>query len=246
MDDNNYIHISPTLRSGFVYRIIPVCRLFELFEKKQNVLVKPKMWEDPFENFILQSNVKLSTGQLATLDVRDHIYGQCWTLHSASDAMWRIYSKDAQAVRIRSTVQVLAESLGHACGSLSYIEAFIGEVKYLPNKRLIQYARDAFQTATIPYSRMFAQTLLVKRPAFKHEREVRLLFFSSDANCAKDDLYAYDVDPHTLIDQIMIDPRLQLEAANALRDEIKAKTSFKGPIKRSLLYATPPNLVIPF
>jgi len=246
MDDKNYIDISLTLRSSFVYRIIPVHRLFELFEKKQNVLVKPKTWEDPFENFILQSKVKLSTGQLATLEVRDQIYGQCWTLHSASDAMWRIYSPNGNAVRIRSTIQALAESLGRACGSLSYIEAFIGRVKYLPNKRLIQYANDAFQTTTIPYSRMFAQTLLVKRPAFKHEREVRLLFFSSDADRAKDDLYAYEVDPHALINQIMVDPRLPLKATNALREEIKAKTAFRGPIKRSLLYATPPNLTIPF
>lgn len=246
MDDKNFIDISPTLRRSFVYRIVPVHRLFELFENKQNVLVKPKMWEDPFENFILQSNVKLSTGQLATLDIRDQLYGQCWTLHSASDAMWRIYSPKGNAVRIRSTVQALAESLGRACGSLSYVEAFIGRVKYLPSKRLIQYANDAFQAATIPYSRMFAQTLLVKRPAFKHEREVRLIFLSSNPDSAKDDLYAYGVDPHTLIDQMMIDPRLSLTAVNALREEIKAKTAFRGPIKRSMLYATPPSLVIPF
>ncbi|HLQ25723.1 MAG TPA: DUF2971 domain-containing protein [Acidiferrobacterales bacterium] len=246
MDDNNYIDISPTLRAGFVYRIISVDQLFELFEKKQNVLVKPKKWEDPFENFILRSKVKLSTGDVATLGVRDQFFGQCWTLHSASDAMWRIYSPNANAVRIRSTVRKLADSLIHACGALSYVEAFIGKVKYLPNKRLIEYANNAFNGATIPYSKMFAQTLLVKRPAFKHEREVRLLLCLQDESLIENDLYAYAVDAHTLIDQIMIDPRLPEKDANLLRDKIIAKTTFKGPVKRSLLYAAPPKLVIPF
>lgn len=246
MDENNYIDISASHRRKFVYRIIPVSRLFELFDQRKNVLVKPRMWEDPFENFILQSAVRLHTGQRAILHARDQVYGQCWTLHSASDAMWRIYSKDTKAVRIRTTIQALAESLAHARGTLSCVEAFIGKVKYLPNKRLIQYAKSAFQSTTVPYSRMYAQTLLVKRPAFKHEREIRLLFFSSNLGQVEENVFPYDVDPHTLIDQIMIDPRLQEDAACALRDEIKEKTFFKGPIKRSLLYAVPPNLVIPF
>lgn len=246
MDDNNYVDIPLSLRQAFVYRIIPVPRLFELFETKQNILVKPKLWEDPFENFILQSAVRLPTGQLATLHARDQVYGQCWTLHSTSDAMWRIYSKDHQAVRIRTSIGKLVESLGRACGHLSYFEAFIGKVKYLPNKRLIQFAKGAFQTPTLPYSRMYAQTLLVKRPAFKHEREVRLLYFCSDPGQISKDIYSYPVDPHALVDQIMIDPRLKEDAANFLRDQIRAKTRFTGPIKRSLLYAMPPDLTIPF
>lgn len=246
MDDNNYIEIPLPVRRRFVYRIIPISRLFEIFEREQNVLVKPKMWEDPFENFILQSAVRLPNGELATLHARDQIYGQCWTLHNASDAMWRIYSRDTGAVRIRTTIQGLAESLAHSCGHSSYIEAFIGKVKYLPSRRLIQHAKAAFQTPTIPYSRMYAQTLLVKRPAFAHEREVRLLYFCSDPSRIDEDTYSYKVNPHTFIDQIMIDPRLEEKAAYALRDEIRARTAFAGPIKRSLLYATPPDLVIPF
>lgn len=46
MDSDNYIDLASAHRSKFVYRIISVKRLFELFEKKQNVLVKPKKWED--------------------------------------------------------------------------------------------------------------------------------------------------------------------------------------------------------
>ena len=71
MDDRNYLNIPPSYRGGFIYRIISVPHLFALFEKKQNILVKPKNWEDPFENFILESKVRLQTGELATLAFRD-------------------------------------------------------------------------------------------------------------------------------------------------------------------------------
>ena len=246
MDENNYIDLVSADRNKFIYRIISKERLFELFEKKQNVLVKPRKWDDPFENFILKSSFRLPTGELATISNQEQLYGQCWTLHSSSDAMWRIYSPDKNAIRIRTRVGLLAESLGKTRGSSSYIEAFVGKVRYLPNKRLIEFARNAFSSPETPWSKHFARTLLVKRPAFKHEREVRLILVCSDANHAESDLCPYSIDPYTLIDQMMIDPRLTESEANKLRSEIVARTSFKGSIKRSLLYAMPPSLVIQY
>jgi hypothetical protein len=242
MDDRNYLDIAPPDRKRFVYRIISLPHLFDLFRNGQNVLVKPKKWEDPFENFILNSKVQLPTGKIATLGFRDHFYGQCWTLHIASDAMWRIYSPTKDAVRIRTTIQKLAESLSQTCGE----RAFIGKVKYLQNKRLIEYATSAFNGADFPSSKTYAQTLLIKRLAFRHEREVRLLTLQHDDEHSKGDLYAYSVDPHNLIDQIMIDPRMPKNDAESLKEKIKAQTSFKGSIMRSLLYAAPPDMVLAF
>lgn len=93
--------------------------------------------------------------------------------------------------------------------------------------------------------RLFATTLLVKRPAFRHEREVRLIFIPHNKAKAKKDIFAYPVDPNELIDQIMIDPRMTEHEANLLKERIKLKTGFTGKIKRSLLYALPPSWTIP-
>lgn len=234
MNQKNFIDISKNFKKRFIYRIIPLKHLYEIFESKKNILVKPKKWDDPFENFILQSTVQLSTGDLSSLQARDQFYGQCWTLQSSSDAMWRIYSKNKKSVRIRTTIQDLADSLAKSLGALSYLEAYIGKVKYLSSNRLMQYAKRAYKTPTDPYFRMFAETLLIKRPAFRHEREIRLLFFSSDTNNQNEDIHSYEIDPHSLISQIMIDPRLSQKAANELREKIKEKTKFTGPIKHSL------------
>lgn len=246
MDTGNYLEIPTSARDRFIYRIVPVQCLLDLFEKKQNVLVKPRKWEDPFENFILRSRIELPTGELARFSIRESFYGQCWTLQSRSDAMWRIHSPKADAVRIRSTVRRVAESLSGAIGDWAHAEAFIGEVRYLRNDKLVAFARNVFRGADIPTARTFAKTLLVKRPAFAHEREIRLLFFQQDQAKSKDDLFPYSVDPHAFVDQVMIDPRMSKENANALRNRIKTETAFKGAIKRSLLYAPPPELVLPF
>jgi hypothetical protein len=88
--------------------------------------------------------------------------------------MWRIYSPNADAVRIRSTVRRLLESLTQARSSSADTEAFIGKVKYLSNQKLMAYAETIPRKAR-PSPGILASTLLVKRPALKHEREVRLV-----------------------------------------------------------------------
>lgn len=244
MNDENYIDIPKPLRSRRVYRIIPVEYLFDIFDNRQNVLVKPKLWQDPFENFILRSRIRLRTGQIAQFGFHDQFYGQCWTLHTASDAMWRIYSQAGTAVRIRSTIRRVAESLSKELGEFAQIQAYMGRVQYLSNKRLTSYANSWFPGARALTSRRSAQTLLIKRPAFKHEREVRLLYFQHSAHLTAGDLYWYSVDPHELIDQIMIDPRMSETAANELRERIKRRTGYQGKILRPLLYGLPPNLIV--
>jgi hypothetical protein len=77
----------------------------------------------------------------------------------------------------------------------------------------------------------------VKRWAFQHEREIRLIAWANER--PPDGVLTYDVNPHELIDQLMLDPRLSIDEAETLKAEIKARTGFGGPIKRSLLYAPP-------
>lgn len=135
--------------------------------------------------------------------------------------------------------------LGHILWKSIAIEAFIGKVEYLPAKRLSKFAEQSFRHVTIPFSLAYVQTLLVKRPAFRHEREVRLLLFRSSSETAGEDVYRYEVDPHMLIDQIMVDPRLSVSTAASTIEEVRSRTGFVGPIKRSLLYAPPPYFQIP-
>lgn len=243
-DGSKYTRLNLTKMSKdtFVYRILSKARLYELFATRENVLVRPSKWEDPFENFILKSPVQTASGEMGEFAFHDHFYGQCWTLHKSSDAMWRIYSRDKDAVRVRTTIDKLAGSLSAHLGPWAHVQSFIGKVEYLSEKKLRKFAATIFNNGL--NANAFARSLLIKRLAFQHEREVRLLYFEKDKIKQTGGLFRYSVDPHALIDQIMTDPRLPQAKAVALKQEIEQKTSFRGPIKRSLLYAPPKGFVI--
>ena len=243
MTFHNYLNLSESELDKPVYRIISIDRLEQLFNTKTNVLVSPEKWDDPFENFILKSKIKLDNGEVGNIGFCNDYYAQCWTTHKASDAMWRIYSQDSKGVRIRTTVRKLAESLSVGLKEWKNTQCFIGKVKYLPNKKLLEFANTIL--TGLPKPTQFAQTLLVKRPAFIHEKEIRLIYFDKDST-VKSDIFSYKIDPHSLIDQIMIDPRMTKDEALSTKAKIQKETSYKGTIKRSLLYAPPENMVFNF
>ena len=242
----NLIDIPGSMQGRFIYRIVPLNRLFELFSSGRNVLVKPIKWNDPFENFILKCRLQLSDGRTASIDFQNRFYGQCWTLQSASDAMWRIYSPQANAIRLRSTIKKLASTLWRSRGKWAPNEIFIGRVRYLPAGKLERFAKGSLRSESGPIGmRRFAATLLVKRPAFRHEREVRLLFISHNKSEGIRNHFSYSTDPHEFIDQVMMDPRIPADQARTLKQTIRSRTGFAGDIKRSLLYAPPPSWTIP-
>lgn len=235
-----------------VYRIFPQDYLFSMFSNRENVLVRPGKWEDPFENFILNSTAITGAGEEVTFDFHNDYYGQCWTTLKASDAMWRIYSPDKydakksklppDGIRIRTTIRKLASSLGAPLGKLEPLNSSVGKVKYMKDNELKDFAKSIFQTSISEES--IVQTLLAKRNAFSHEKEIRVIYSDINKINTNGDLFKYQIDPHDLIDQIMLDPRLSVGDADTLKSKIRKVTKFKGTIKRSLLYTLSDDIVV--
>lgn len=226
-----------------LYRIISKERLYDLFLKNENVLAHPSLWGDPFENFILNSPVQSNSGGTGSFSFHDDLYGQCWSLHRVSDAMWRIYSKDKDEVRIRTTLGKLAKGLSKIPSVDWHSQCYIGRVQYLTTQKLNEFAGNVFQHGI--NAEAIAKTLCVKRMAFKHEREVRLVYI--DHKHAKNGackLHSYSIEPHELIDQIMINPWYDVEKLKEYKREIKKMTGYKGEVKHSLLYAPPKDFVV--
>jgi len=221
-------------RDTVIYRTLSVERLFEFFENKQNVVVRPGLWADTFENLALYSQID-AAGETGQFEFKDDIYGQCWTLHSASDAIWRIYSQGTNGIRIKSTVGKLFDSLAISEYGMQG-ETFIGKVNYLSDIELKDFAASHFVSSGLN-SRSIAETLTVKRNAFVHEKEVRLIYIADSR--LQTPVIKYDIDPHDLVDQVMIHPQLPKDQAKRLKWVIHNYLNFQGEVKRSLLYAFP-------
>lgn len=226
-----------------IYRIFPRERFFQLFAERKNALVRPTMWEDPFENFILRAPVRTSAGEIGQFGFHKDVYGQCWTLHKASDAMWRIYSPQRNAVRLRTTVGKLLASLCKANDLDTGFRCFIGRVRYPKSAELQRFAQTLFRDGLT--TEAVARSLLCKRRAFEHEKEIRLVYIESGKLVHDEAVYKYSLDPYAVFDQIMIDPRISMEEYASFKNDILEITNFKETqIKRSLLYSPPENFII--
>ena len=240
----NFLNFRGEHAGTFIYRIVSQDRLFELFDGQQNALVHPSKWDDPFENLILNAKIKMPGGDTGDFGFRNDLYGQCWTLHQASDAMWRIYSPNKLGVRVRTTIGRLAGSLSNCLGDWARQQCFVGKVQYMTTPQMRSFG-ETFAAGHLSADAV-ARTLLVKREAFKHEREVRLIYFEKDNTRHAEGVFRYALDPHKMIDQLMVDPRVPLDEFVSLKREIKYRTSFRKSIERSTLYDPPTQLVLRF
>ncbi|MCF0069772.1 hypothetical protein LZD49_04765 [Dyadobacter sp. CY261] len=241
--DRNFLNLTEKQKDQPIYRIISVGRLFELFSNRQNVLVKPKLWEDPFENFMMNSTGELKDGRLFSIGFREHFFGQCWTRTKESDAMWRIYSYKKEGARISTTPRKLLKALYDSGGQFRDISCFIGKVNYYTTTRLqtlLQSNGPSWMTDSTGVGQ--AQTLLFKRYPFKHENEVRIIYNSQGK--VNGDKFSFPIDPFKLIDDIVFDPRMEYKEFSNYKSQIKA-LGFSRRIVKSNLYKAP-NLKFSF
>lgn len=75
--------------------------------------------------------------------------------------------------------------------------------------------------------RNIAKTLLVKRWAFRAEKEVRLIYFNQDSDFAGD-VFSYEVDPNALITEAVLDPRMLPDEVDRWKKKFRRAGFGKG------------------
>jgi hypothetical protein len=226
-----------------IYRIFSFQRLEKIFKERKLTLVKPKLWDDPFENFILNSTGRLPDGRQFQMGFRDNFYGQCWSLTKESDAMWRIYSPDKNGVKVKTTIRKLLTPLFQIGrqhqkmnGVVYNLSSFVGKVKYADTKTLITMLKDEQRMSSKIFDQSGwgqASTFFFKRVAFRHEKEVRLIYNSENKN--QFDTFKFDINPFELIDEIVFDPRMTESIYQEQKDKV-IEWGFDKRIIQSGLY----------
>jgi Protein of unknown function (DUF2971) len=236
---HNYLNLKERDLDKPIYRVFSKKRLFEVFEHKKLVLVQPKLWDDPFENYIMNSTGELSDGKLFRVDFRENFYGQCWTLKKESDAIWRIYAPEKDGMKVKTTIRKLLTALHSKGGTFKDISSFIGKVEYYRKEELKKFLEDSKKISSMLTDTSGAgqaSTLLFKRIAFSHEKEVRLIYYSREK--LKTDKYFLDIDPVDLFDEITVDPRTKYSDFKSWKSQLR-NLGYKKKMIRSLLYKTP-------
>lgn len=230
----NYIYLNPADLDKPIYRIIPASRFIQILATNKSTLVKPKKWDDPFENALLLARLRLEQDCTAGFMAKVGGYGQCWTWHSETDAMWRIYSPNKDGVRLMTTPRKLLTSLKNVVGE----RCFIGSVQYKQKTALPAYFADinVFDAS----GDGMAKSLLCKKIQFRHEAEVRLIYCADESVC-QGDVFSYDISPNHLFDRVLFDPRMD-RAQRSFHIEVLRCLGCTSEIKRSTVYDAPSSL----
>lgn len=240
-----------------LYRIFRLKHFRKLLEKRSLVLVNPSKWEDPCENILTYCAITFKRNgryEQAFFDqTRKPLYAQCWSLVPESDAMWRIYSTvkrnietlrnnsvGKEGIKVRSTARKLLSVLWNGCPSEPKDACFLGAVQYHTQKQLEQQIANEigrYGLQAFAGGRGHALSLLIKREPFEHEREVRLIYVEHHKKCSLDTKLPISIDPNTLFEEIVLDPRLHPDDAVERETELRS-LGFSGQVVKSELYQT--------
>lgn len=222
----NYHNIDELELDTPIYRIFKKEHFSDMLQNNRNTLAKPKLWDDPWENFL---------SSVFGWSFLNNLYGQCWTLTPESDCMWRVYSADKSGVKVKTTIKKLLCSLYGSIGDQGVVEAHIGKVIYSTDKDI---ENDYKMVELVSTGHTEVKQLFRKRLEFEHEQEVRLVYNAADDYNAIDNLKTYPIDFNTLIDEIILDPRMDKTLAEALKLSI-SKYKQDKKIVESKLYKIP-------
>ena len=145
-----------------IYRYISFESFVDMIQRQCLNFVHPTTWEDPQEllpyKLWLEDFQKKNPGKVFDILLHEirmiKLYAQCWTCIDESDALWRIYSYNNFSIRISIDVEDVYK---------------LGNVYY----HQVIYTDDFNNLSSrIEYDKIFC----IKRNAFSHEQEVRLLY----------------------------------------------------------------------
>ena len=148
--------------SDFLYRYIGFDTFVDMIQSKSLAFILPSIWEDPHElqavKFYIQQQEDTVTC-LLLLGILDKTYAQCWSSLEESDAMWRIYSYANKSLRIKARRD-------------SFIQL---DPNIIIKNVIYSDEKDERITALGDIKNNLMQLWSIKRKAFEHEKEVRVI-----------------------------------------------------------------------
>ena len=209
----------------------------DLIDKKLT-LVRPHTWQDPFENFLLNSQGQMDDGRIVSFDnIRDEYYCQCWSLKEECDGIWRNYKGENEfAIKAKTTSKKLFNEIYDMNNKVHNLCYFIGKVDYVSDSEIADFFKDKIDFNNFQSGLELPLTLLMKRKSFSYEEEVRIIVYDKTPNST--DLLRINLDLNYIIDEIIFDPWIKPDLFDEKRQEL-IDNGFTGKISKSGLYSKP-------
>jgi hypothetical protein len=159
--------------------------------------------------------------------------------------MWRIYSPNHLGVRVSTSTKKLRLALAPAVKAeegtlrLNHVDYKNQHEINLEMRAIHSELQQGFSTERA------MDALFLKREAFDHEAEFRAVIHMPNASTENlKDGIKIEVNPHKLIDSILLDPRAPKELAAAFAFYLTDKLHYKKRVAPSVLYKSQTPLIV--
>lgn len=223
-----------------IYRIFNLEKFLDIFAQNSLTLVKPNLWDDPFENFLLNNVATTDKGERVSFSpIREKLYGQCWTYNKETDFMWRVYAPNKDGIKVKTTIRKLYNEFVAKHHDKKAL-VFIGNVEYDDWEKIKKYFEalkltDIFMDTS---GQSIVSTLLIKRTEFLPEKEIRIIYWSNWFSAEGSKIVHMSVDPNKLFEEVTVDPRIDKIRFESIK-KIITKVGYTGQINHSELYSIP-------
>jgi len=195
-----------------LYRYISLSQFLSFVETKKITLNNINEWDDTWEAPAGKIPIQTTDGKISFpgWTIFNDMYGQCWSLEGSSDALWRIYSPHREGLLLQTSVKKF--------------ELMKNQIKFGMLSPIIYYD-DLMQTfkyiKTVKFPKNFFIDAFLKRKAFEHEKEVRLITLN-DERCLRKRIkecryIEIELNPLDFIEGILIDPRASDQYVTAIK-----------------------------
>lgn len=234
-----------------LYRIFPLWAFEDMLRVRRLVLVPPSFWEDPLED--IPASIMMQRPDHSQKPLNAYLHParcQCWSFECESDSLLRAYSRVTidplhkrnteprnEGVMVRTTPRKLSAALRDWAQRVTWGKFFLGRVEYLANDEASQKIVNILaNVGPVEMGRGLyrAQSLLLKRKAFSHEDEVRLIWVCEDRREVAEAL-TVNLNPNDFIEEVTFDPRL-IRFEFLERQQSAKALGYKGAFAESQLY----------
>ena len=152
--------------------------------------------------------------------------------------MWRIYSPFHFGVRVKVRRVTLLEQLAAAKRRVPFQSRKIGAVKYRRQSEIdIQHKQMVAELEGNYQPRKALDSLMLKRKAFDHEAETRVLIRAKGIPASEQGL-RIPIAPHTLVETVLADPRMPEAVFKAFLRYVVDTIGFTGSFAKSTIYTS--------
>lgn len=235
-----------------LYRIFPLWAFEDMLRVRRLVLVPPRFWDDPREDIPASIMMQRPDNKQKALGgYLNPVRCQCWSFEAESDSLLRAYSRVTideihrrnieprnEGVLVRTTPRKLNSALAEWAGRVTWGKIYFGRVEYLPREEASQKLVDILASkgpVEMGRGESRAQSLLLKRQAFSHEDEVRLIWVCGDQRDIEE-VMTVNIQPNDFIEEVTFDPRL-IRFELLERQQSAKGLGYEGAFVESTLYS---------